>query len=305
MKHTHYILVSLLIWTPLIGEAAIERTLRYGMSGTDVRELQVLLNALPQTRIAYEGPGSPGNETTFFGRATEQAVKKYQQHFAAEILHPQNLTTPTGVVGKSTRAHLGRGSSSLGDISFDPETMSIDFDKAIPTAEEIQSRKRALFAKVDDLKKRMTIASAEMRIESLKHSIEMQKTIQQFDYMKEMQLRVSTALQYIQSVVGPEGELLPGAQLRTGVSLDAVTPILLIPGQKATIYGSGLASGQKVYLQNMEIGDTVAQLYGLALEFVVPRNITPGTYALRVAGAPAEQVLSVRVIELQGGTVRP
>src|SRR4051812_46141555 len=52
--------------------------LRLGSRSGDVLNLQKILNMSPDTMIASSGPGSPGNETSYFGRATWAAVKKYQ-----------------------------------------------------------------------------------------------------------------------------------------------------------------------------------------------------------------------------------
>ena len=66
--------------TPNVGgtvKLSISRPLYLNVSGEDVRLLQRFLNANGFV-IAVSGPGSPGNETAFFGKKTEDAVKKYQ-----------------------------------------------------------------------------------------------------------------------------------------------------------------------------------------------------------------------------------
>jgi parallel beta-helix repeat protein len=63
----------------------------------DVRYLQIILNADPDTRIATSGEGSLGNETTYFGDLTENAVKKFQKKYGL----PE-----TGYVGELTRGKL-------------------------------------------------------------------------------------------------------------------------------------------------------------------------------------------------------
>lgn len=99
-------IVSVGLITPLFGEAAISQDLRLGSRGPQVRELQKILNLDPQTRLAASGPGSPDNETEYFGPLTHSAVLRFQQKYSAEILAPIGLTAPTGFVGPRTRQIL-------------------------------------------------------------------------------------------------------------------------------------------------------------------------------------------------------
>lgn len=82
------------------------QNLRQGARGMDVKYLQILLNADPDTRVSAAGAGSPGMETEFFGPATLAAVKKFQTKYSSEVLAPVGLTTATGFVGTQTRAKL-------------------------------------------------------------------------------------------------------------------------------------------------------------------------------------------------------
>lgn len=74
---------------------SFSRDLERGMEGEDVRALQKFLNSHGFT-VAASGVGSIGNETTFFGPATQAAVVKLQKALG--------ITPQAGYFGPKTRA---------------------------------------------------------------------------------------------------------------------------------------------------------------------------------------------------------
>ncbi len=74
------------------------RSLTVGSTGTDVMELQKVLNSNPATAVAATGVGSAGNESSFFGGLTKAAVAKFQSF--------NSITPAVGFFGDKTRAFV-------------------------------------------------------------------------------------------------------------------------------------------------------------------------------------------------------
>jgi hypothetical protein len=70
-----------------------------------VEELQAFLNTHGFI-IASSGPGSPGNETSYFGFATKTALIRFQNAYASSILTPEGLAYGNGVLGPATKAEI-------------------------------------------------------------------------------------------------------------------------------------------------------------------------------------------------------
>lgn len=77
------------------------RNLRLGMSGVDIKNLQIFLNYIGFP-VSSSGAGSPGKETNYFGPATHKALIKFQEANTSTILAPFGLTRGTGYFGPST-----------------------------------------------------------------------------------------------------------------------------------------------------------------------------------------------------------
>lgn len=94
--------------------------LAFGASGPEVTTLQQMLNRDIDTRIAPSGPGSPGNETVYFGLLTKNAVIRFQEKHSSEILAPAGLTKGSGYVGSYTRSKLNALSAVAKNTSAQP-----------------------------------------------------------------------------------------------------------------------------------------------------------------------------------------
>lgn len=86
------------------------RDLDVGSVGEDVRALQRYLNANGYT-IAYQGPGSIGNETLMFGYATQYALARFQKD--------RGLSPAVGYFGPKTRAVI------MGQASVQPQSVPV------------------------------------------------------------------------------------------------------------------------------------------------------------------------------------
>lgn len=80
--------------------------MQYRQTNADIKNLQIFLNADPDTKIADTGAGSPGKETNYFGLLTYNAVIKFQEKYAKDILAPWGFKKGTGYVAKTTLAKI-------------------------------------------------------------------------------------------------------------------------------------------------------------------------------------------------------
>lgn len=91
--------------------------LKIGSNNDDVLHLQKFLNSDTDTVVALSGIGSKGNETSYFGGLTANAVNKFQEKYADEILKPAGLLVGSGRVGPLTRAKLNSVCANVNDVS--------------------------------------------------------------------------------------------------------------------------------------------------------------------------------------------
>src|SRR3989338_6023866 len=114
LKYPHLLIPAIFTILPylVIGQGLPQvifiRNLSLGSRGEDVFQLQKTLNKSLETQIAEIGPGSPGQETSYFGFLTKNAVIRLQNKFKAEVLVPVGLSQGTGFVGPRTLLKLNQ-----------------------------------------------------------------------------------------------------------------------------------------------------------------------------------------------------
>jgi hypothetical protein len=141
------------------------RSLRVGDSSEDVRELQKILNNVLDSKISNIGAGSPGQETMYFGRLTEQAVKRFQEKYTIEILFPSGLLNGTGVVGPQTLKKLNSLSlttpiSASSNQNMAKNNTSMDFIVRESEKIDIYSTDKTMQNTKDEITKRINSSLA-------------------------------------------------------------------------------------------------------------------------------------------------
>lgn len=145
------------------------RTLKMGMSGEDVRELQKILNSDTETRVQENGVGSPGQETTYFGALTRAAVVRFQEKYSNEILVPNGLSAGTGFVGWVTLGVLNKSSQAVNSVVNYP----VNTQTIINTAQNSvgQSNHGNLVTSENPNKKNLNVFLADLEIFAQKRGL--------------------------------------------------------------------------------------------------------------------------------------
>lgn len=80
-------------------DSYLDSYIRYGYNNNaaDVRRLEQFLNDYEEEDLTVDG---------VYGRSDEEAVKRFQLKYRAEVMDPWGMTTPTGYVFRTTRDHV-------------------------------------------------------------------------------------------------------------------------------------------------------------------------------------------------------
>lgn len=127
---------------------AIKSELKLGSQGAEVRKLQECL-LMPSIGGDEIFPG--GSVSGFYGSETEQAVIRFQEKYASDILAPQGLKNGTGTVSKSTRTKLNSLCptipAKISSLAF--TLVTVDQPLLVEAAKMIKKQWEAIGVKVD------------------------------------------------------------------------------------------------------------------------------------------------------------
>ena len=129
------------------------RTVKVGDYGEDVRFIQQILNLDPLTQIVNVGLGSPGHETTYFGIATKNAIIRFQNLYANDVLKPSGLSSGTGFAGWRTLKKINELSDAYNKAH--PVLVPIETPKEsdiVGTSPFVSSVTPAIFGSGDNIK---------------------------------------------------------------------------------------------------------------------------------------------------------
>lgn len=122
--------------------------LKLNSKGTEVQELQRCLAKFPDVYPEGEISG-------YFGRKTEEAVKKFQEKYGEEILKPWGFSQGTGLVSKTTR-------QKLNEVCFEVPDKNLTLKFSLATVDQAQMVNAA-----EELKRQWEVLGAEIEIQTL------------------------------------------------------------------------------------------------------------------------------------------
>ncbi|MDD5435246.1 MAG: Ig-like domain-containing protein, partial [Nitrospira sp.] len=109
-----------------------------GDTGDEVKYLQILLNQDPDTKVSDAGAGSPGNETSYYGARTQQAVVRFKQKYSIGTANTHIGTYTLQKLNEILDQYIASpgqqgGGSGEQDISLTEEPKGICGDNIIQT----------------------------------------------------------------------------------------------------------------------------------------------------------------------------
>ena len=230
------------------GVKIFNKDLKIGDNSEDVKFLQKFLNKNPTTKISSSGTGSSGNETDFFGQLTKNAVIKFQEMYASDVLQPFGLKSGTGFVGTATRLKL----NSL-----------LEADNRLS---------ESVIADNSSLSKYSSKSSQSSRNSSKSAGLEVKKPLVVIKNSAESSSKVFSS---------------SSSENSTTVRAYSTSEYQVSPGKTLVLEGEGFTpKSNTVHLgENNSIPDLNASENGTKISFVIPKDLPLGKYSIWVTNA--------------------
>lgn len=290
MRHASFYLALILLlflYAPYAGAQAsvsgvFTTNLSLGSSGAQVVALQKILNRALDTRIAGAGPGSPGNETGYFGALTKAAVVRFQEKYLREVLAPAGLMQGNGRVGYYTRAKLNELSilaSTIHTEDVDPATTQ---SVTVPTTTStpVITRSTVQSTITPSATSTPAIASPANYLVSDSEKID----IYAGDTMLEnVRNKIHAAINSAVASQSAAGIALPTITKSDvpSVVIGMLSPQSGAPGTRVSMQGDGVSANSVVYFGEKYILRTVSRDASGNFSFAVP-PIPPARYDVAV-----------------------
>lgn len=248
---------------------AFTANLSLGSSGAQVIALQRILNRDSDTRIANAGPGSLGNETTYFGLLTQAAVVRFQEKYAEEILAPATLARGNGYVGSYTRAKLNALSAPASTVSANPPVVQVVQPATAPTTTSVTVAAPPVANYLVNDSEKINIYAGDAMLENVRG-------------------RIYAAINSAIAAQGAAAITLPAITPADmpSVVIGALSPQSGTPGTRVSIQGDGISTNSIVYFGSKYIVRAISRGVSGNFSFTIP-PIPPAHYdvAIRTGGS--------------------
>lgn len=259
--------ISLLVPTLAFADCApkLNRTLKLGLKGEDVKTLQKFLNENPNTLISKIGINSKGKENGIFDLATQKAFKAFQQKNSTLVLKPAGLTVPNGVVGANSRQIINDAlCSDEFELTNSTSSVAEALKKFQDTASDTQNKLNELQAKLNSNKG--AFESLLSRIDSLRAS------------MSKITSGAMTMEELVKKVSAEFGKTTTTPSEAKKVVINSILPTEVGVGDKIYLIGRNFQSTNKLHIGSNVLVANKATSSDSYIALNLPTYIKSGVY---------------------------